>query len=77
MSHEIQTMAYVGQVPWHQLGNVLPPNQSIETWQKAAGMDWTIKETDVLYSVSGGDGLHLKTNTENKVLFRSDTHAPL
>lgn len=30
-----------------------------------------------MYSVSGGDGLHLKTNPNNKVLFRSDTLAHL
>ncbi len=40
-------------------------------------MDWRINETEVLYSVSGGDGLHLKSNPDSKVLFRSDTHAPL
>ena len=77
MAHEIQTMAYVDAVPWHGLGNKLTPNQPIEVWQNEAGMDWRINETDVLYSVSGGDGLHLKSNPDNKVLFRSDTHSPL
>lgn len=77
MAHEVQTMAYVDAVPWHGLGNKLTPKQPIEVWQREAGMDWTINETDVLYSVSGGDGLHLKSNPDAKVLFRSDTHAPL
>lgn len=77
MAHEIQTMAYVDAVPWHGLGNKLTPNQPIEVWQNEAGMDWRINETEVLYSVSGGDGLHLKSNPDNKVLFRSDTHSPL
>ena len=40
-------------------------------------MDWRIKETEVLYSISGDDGLHLKSNPDNKVLFRSDTFSPL
>jgi phage/plasmid-like protein (TIGR03299 family) len=80
MAHELANagdMAYVGDTPWHGLGNVLPPNQPIEVWQKAAGMDFEINETDVLYSVSGNSGIHLKSNPENKVLFRSDNHAPL
>ena len=77
MAHEIQTMAYVDALPWHGLGNKLTPNQPIEVWQNEAGMDWRINETEVLYSVSGGDGLHLKSNPDNKVLFRSDTHSPL
>lgn len=77
MAHEVQTMAYIGTTPWHGLGNPLTPKQPIEVWQAEAGMDWTIEETEVLYSVSGGDGLHLKPNPEVKVLFRSDNHIPL
>lgn len=77
MAHEIQTMAYVDAVPWHGLGNQLTPKQPIEIWQREAGMDWRINETEVLYSVSGGDGLHLKSNPDSKVLFRSDTFSPL
>lgn len=77
MAHEVETMSYVDAVPWHGLGNQLTPKQPIEVWQREAGMDWRINETDVLYSVSGGDGLHLKTNPDNKVLFRSDNHSPL
>ena len=77
MSHEISSIAYTNAVPWHGLGNPLTPQQPIEVWQHEAGMDWRIEETDVLYSVSGGNGLHLKTNPDTKVLFRSDNHAPL
>ena len=77
MAHQVQQMAYVGETPWHGLGNPLTPQQPIEIWQHEAGMDWRIEETDVLYSVSGGDGLHLKTNPDAKILFRSDNHAPL
>ena len=77
MAHEVQTMAYVDAIPWHGLGNQLTPQQPIEIWQREAGMDWRINEAEVLYSVSGGDGLHLKSNPDNKVLFRSDSFAPL
>jgi phage/plasmid-like protein (TIGR03299 family) len=77
MAHLVEKMAFVREVPWHGLGNKLTPKQPIEVWQKEAGMEWTINETEVLYSVSGGDGLHLKSNPDAKVLFRSDTLAPL
>jgi phage/plasmid-like protein (TIGR03299 family) len=70
-------MAYVDAEPWHGLGNKLSPKQPIEVWQREAGMNWTIEETDVLYSVSGGIGIHLRSNPEAKVLFRSDTFTPL
>ena len=77
MAHEIETMAFVNEAPWHGLGNRLTPKQPIEIWQREAGMNWRINETEVLYSVSGGDGVHLKANPDNKVLFRSDTLVPL
>jgi phage/plasmid-like protein (TIGR03299 family) len=77
MSHEINSMAYVAETPWHGLGNQLPANQTIETWQKSAGLDWSIKEAPVMYSVGAESELHFRTNSESKVLFRSDTLVPL
>ena len=78
MSHLVETMAYrQEEQTWHGLGQALPAGQSIEQWQTAAGMNWSIKSSDVLYSASESDGLHLRTNPDSKVLFRSDTFAPL
>lgn len=76
MAHLIETMAYTGQTPWHGLGNVLPPQQSLDIWQQAAGMDWTIEQSDVLYNVTS-DALHIRPFVMSKVLYRSDTLAPL
>lgn len=78
MAHELASssdMAYVGETPWHGLGNQLPKNQSVEVWQKAAGMDFEIKQTDVLFNAANGDGnlLNLRSNPEATVLYRSDT----
>ena len=77
MSHLVESMAYVAETPWHGLGNKLPAKQSIEAWQTAAGMNWSIKETPVMYSVGAESELHFRSSQDNKVLFRSDTHAPL
>lgn len=77
MAHLVQTMAYVGAEPWHGLGNLLPADASLETWQEAAGMNWQIHETPVLYSVASDAGLDVKSNADAKVLYRSDTHASL
>ncbi len=77
MAHLVQTMAFHGEEPWHGLGNKLGRNQPIPFWLKQAGMDWEIKKSDVMYSVAEGSGLHVKSNPDSKVLFRSDTLEPL
>jgi phage/plasmid-like protein (TIGR03299 family) len=78
MAHAIQTMAYVGQTPWHQLGNALPAKQSIEVWAQKAGMDWNIMETPVRYMTEQAGALgSIMSFDEQKVLYRSDTKAPL
>jgi len=67
-------MAYVGETPWHGLGNVLKPGASISTWIKEAGMDWSVERTPVLFD-SGRAGT--KSWDDNHVLFRSDSRKPL
>ncbi len=76
MAHLIDTMAYTGQTPWHGLGNVLPPQQSLDIWLQAAGMDWTIEQSDVMFNVAS-DALHIRPYSDSKVLYRSDTLTPL
>jgi hypothetical protein len=49
MAHQIEQMAYVGQTPWHGLGNQLSQNQPIEVWAQQAGIDWRIEYLDVSY----------------------------
>lgn len=78
MAHLLQQMAYVGQTPWHELGNQLPPKQPLEVWAKQAGMDWRICETPVRYMTEQAGPLgSIRTFEEQKVLYRSDTKAPL
>ena len=76
MAHLIDSMAYTGQTPWHGLGNILPPQQSLDVWLQAAGMNWTIEQSDVLYQ-GAPDNPILHTYPDSKVLYRSDTLAPL
>jgi phage/plasmid-like protein (TIGR03299 family) len=75
--HLVETMAYTGEQPWHGLGNKLAPQQPIDVWKKNAGMDWQIEQSDVCY-VSGTQHVGvINTFPEQKVLYRSDTKAPL
>ncbi|WP_321853995.1 DUF932 domain-containing protein, partial [Paraburkholderia tropica] len=77
--HLVNSMAYVGQQAWHGLGNQLSPKQPIEVWARQAGMAWAIESADVRF-VSGNAGTNLGSIhafPEQKVLYRSDTKAPL
>ena len=78
MAHQLEQMAYVGDTPWHGLGNQLAPNQPIEVWAQQAGMDWRIESSDVSYMAKNDKGQNIILPfEEQRVLYRSDTHAPL
>lgn len=78
MAHQIESMAYVGEAPWHQLGNALPAQQPLDVWAEKAGMNWSILETPVCYMAEKAGSLgSIKTFADQKVLYRSDTHQPL
>lgn len=79
MAHEIDlstgapAIAYVGEKPWHGLGHELPQNQPIETWLKAARLEWELQRLPVQYLVNGS----LCTMDDRFALVRNDTHAAL
>ena len=78
MTHLLEQMAYVGATPWHGLGNALSPNQSIEIWAEQAGMDWKIESSNVSYMPTNDRGQSIiMPYNDQRVLYRSDTHAPL
>ena len=78
MAHLLEQMAYVGETPWHELGHQLPAKQPIEVWAREAGMDWSIRETPVRYMTEQAGSLgSILSYDDQKVLYRSDTKAPL
>jgi phage/plasmid-like protein (TIGR03299 family) len=66
-------IAYVGEKLWHGLGEELPQGVPIETWLKAARLEWELKRLPVQYLVDG----KVRTMDARFVLVRSDTHAAL
>ena len=74
MAHLVENMAYVGQTPWHGLGNQLTPNRPIEDWIVQAGLNWSIEESPVRYLIGGHEYLgEIHAFPDNKVLYRSDS----
>lgn len=58
---------------WHGLGQQLDENQSIDQWKTAAGMDWEVFQSKVMYQA----GLETLAMEDKKVLFRSDSSKAL
>jgi len=75
--HLVQTMAYMGDAPWHGLGNRLTPNQPLEVWAEQAGMGWRIESADVQFIAGHTFSGSLHSCPDQKVLYRSDTKVPL
>ncbi|SFT79991.1 DUF932 domain-containing protein [Halomonas saccharevitans] len=78
MAHQIEHMAYVGDTPWHGLGQQLSRHQPLEVWRQQTGMDWHIEASPVRFIADGTGHLgSIHSFPEQKVLYRSDTRAPL
>ncbi|MCZ2903242.1 DUF932 domain-containing protein [Burkholderia thailandensis] len=76
--HCVSQMAYVGEQPWHGLGQKLSPKQPLEVWRRASGLEWTIEEAEVRFVAAGNKNLgSIHAFPEQKVLYRSDNKAPL
>jgi phage/plasmid-like protein (TIGR03299 family) len=59
-------------------GKSLTPHQPIEVWAQQAGMDWRIESSNVSYMAQNERGQSIiLPYEEQRVLYRSDTHAPL
>lgn len=43
MPHNIDSMAYYGDVPWHKLGTRLPERVNADEMLVAAGLDWEVQ----------------------------------
>jgi hypothetical protein len=51
--HEVETMAFANQVPWHGLGVQVDARISPDEMVKAAGLDWTINPHPLFTTVDG------------------------
>jgi phage/plasmid-like protein (TIGR03299 family) len=78
MSNNRANMAYVGETPWHGLGQQLPENTDIDQWRVAAGLDWHIEKRAVFHGVKDEHGNKKASVIDGrKALVRSDTQACL
>jgi len=80
MAHEIaniggkNSMAYVGALPWHGLGQQLTAGAPLTVWTKEAGFDWQALAATPYYTRADGTQGKL---SDKQVIYRSDTGAHL
>jgi phage/plasmid-like protein (TIGR03299 family) len=79
MSNNRANIAFVGETPWHGLGQSLSPGQPLEVWCKEAGLDWEAMEADVMFydSREKRPVRPIVGFPKRKVLYRSDNGHPL
>jgi phage/plasmid-like protein (TIGR03299 family) len=84
MAHMIDTstgqaaIAYVGDAPWHKLGQRLTRGADLETWRREAGLAYTVERTPVLFQRVDADASDRIEAMEGRdVLYRSDSGAAL
>lgn len=89
MAHELDfvgkkaSIAYIGEKPWHGLGQELTKDAPIEVWVKESGLGYDIKSTPVKFDIpvpttAGIDlGSITKEFEKRKVLYRNDSNTGL
>jgi phage/plasmid-like protein (TIGR03299 family) len=74
MAHEVETMAFANEVPWHGLGNRVDPNASIDEMIVAAGLDWEVELRPIYAESPSGEMIRLPVRralmrtSDNKVM---------
>ena len=77
MAHMIATMAdgrnamaYVGETPWHGLGQQLTEDAPLDVWATESGLDFQLATADVQFNNEHSYGA-------KQVMYRTDTNQPL
>lgn len=69
MAHNINSMMFYGEKPWHKLGNEVKEAQTSEQAIVAAGLNWNVKQSPVEFMSNG----FIKKDPTHMVNYREDT----
>lgn len=53
MAHQVETMAYAGEVPWHGLGVPVSNDLTPDQMMNKAGLDWRVEEVESFIEYNG------------------------
>jgi phage/plasmid-like protein (TIGR03299 family) len=65
-------IAYVGDTPWHGLGQALTTDAPLDVWATESGLDFEINSTNVMYRSDVNNVYAQTVVTGKKVLYRKD-----
>ena len=64
MTHQVETIAYVGELPWHGLGVQVPDNLTPEQMLAIAKLDWSVSARPMFYK---GTAPHLDGSDPTRI----------
>lgn len=75
MSHNVESMAYVGSegTPWHGLGNPVHDKMSVDDMKVASGLNWPVELGEIAYRNKKGEWVPMA----DRIMYRGDTGAIL
>lgn len=72
MSHEVETMAWAHDVPWHGIGNRVEDSITVDDMLVAAGLNWEVNQHECWAEIGGAKVAvgrkALVRSTDNKIL---------
>ena len=80
MAHELNmlasgqaAMAYLGETPWHKLGQRMEPDATLDDWKTAAGLNWQAQKRQAVFLDEAGEKHEIPGRF---ALVRSDNNHP-
>ena len=74
MAHEVETMAWTNEKPWHGLGVSVSNNLTVDEMLEKAGLNWTVEQRPMFTLDQNGSHIPVKgqralvRNTDNRIL---------
>lgn len=57
MAHQVETMAWTNEVPWHGLGKQVSPDLAPDEMLDEAGLNWNVSKRPLYTTQAGDDGI--------------------
>ena len=77
MSHQVETMAYAGELPWHGLGVPVSNDMSAYEMMEAAQLNWSVKKVPMFYKPYSNGFSSIQSVDDKMLLIREEDNKQL